>query len=119
MSLDIYFHGQYVEDTTTSLNITHNLNKLVDECGKLTGSEYYKLVWRPEELFNHVNGSVMVEDVLCQLPQLLNDLIKHQTELEQYLPDNGWGTYTSLINFICDYIKLCYTNKHAKLYCCR
>ena len=47
MSLSIYFldsNGEDVEQQTC-LNITHNMNKLVDECGKLVGEEYYELVW--------------------------------------------------------------------------
>ena len=47
MSLSVYFldsNGEDVEQQTC-LNITHNMNKLVDECGKLVGEDHYELIW--------------------------------------------------------------------------
>ena len=47
MSLSIYFlddNGEDVEQQVC-LNITHNLNTIVDECGKLVGKEHYELIW--------------------------------------------------------------------------
>ena len=47
MSLSIYFldnNGEDVEQQVC-LNITHNLNKVVDGCGKLASKEYYELIW--------------------------------------------------------------------------
>ena len=60
MSLSIYFldnDGNDVEQQVC-LNITHNLNKVVDECGKLVGKEYYELIWRTDELLCVDNGKV-------------------------------------------------------------
>jgi len=45
--------------------------------------------------------------VLQRLPALIADLIKHEKELVQHLPSNGWGTFENLIEFLCDYLKDC------------
>ena len=121
MSLNIYFldsNGEDVEQQTC-LNITHNMNKLVDECGKLVDKEYYELIWTPDELLGVDNGKVPVSFVLQRLPALIADLFKYEKELVQYLPSNGWGTFEGLISFVCDYLKECYKHKEAYIYCCR
>lgn len=121
MSLSIYFldnNGEDVEQQS-HLNITHNLNTIVDECGKLVGKEYYELIWIPDELLGVDNGQVKVADIIHRLPTLLEDLINNEVELRQYLPSNGWGTFEGLIGFVCDYLKECYKHKEAYIYCCR
>ena len=121
MSLSIYFldsNGEDVEQQTC-LNITHNMNKLVDECGKLVGEEYYELLWGTDELLGVDNGKVPVSFVLQRLPALIADLIKYEKELVQYLPSNGWGTFEGLVCFLCDYLKECYIHKDSFVYCCR
>ena len=121
MSLNIYFLDNDVEDVEYQehLGITHNLNKVVDECGKLVGKEHYELIWRPNEWLGVDNGKVPVSFVLQRLPALIADLIKHEKELVQYLPSYGWGTFEGLISFVCDYLKECYKHKEAYIYCCR
>ena len=121
MSLSIYFLDNNGEDVEYQelLGITHNLNKIVDECGKLVGKEYYELVWKTDELLGVDNGKVPVSDVLHRLPTLIADLIKHENDLVQYLPSNGWGTFEGLIDFLCRYLSECYKHKDAYIYCCR
>ena len=121
MSLSIYFLDNNGEDVEYQelLGITHNLNKIVDECGKLVGKEYYELVWKTDELLGVDNGKVPVSDVLQRLPTLIADLIKHENDLVQYLPSNGWGTFEGLIDFLCRYLSECYKHKDAYIYCCR
>ncbi len=121
MSLNIYFLDNDVEDVEEQehLGTTHNLSKIVDECGKLVGKEHYKLIWRPDELLGVDNGRVPVSSVLQRLPALIADLIKHEKELVQYLPSNGWGTFEDLIDFLCDYLKECYKHQNDFVYCDR
>ena len=47
MSLSIYFLDNNGDDVEYQehLGITHNLNKIVDECGKLVGEDHYELIW--------------------------------------------------------------------------
>ena len=121
MSLSIYFLDNNGEDVQQQggLNITHNLNKVVDECSKLVGKEYYELIWRPDELFNLPNGKVPVKLIINRLPVLINDLIENETELTKHLPSNGWGTFEELVDFLCDYLKDCYKHQKHFVYCCR
>ena len=121
MSLSIYFLDNDGEDVEQQvcLNITHNLNKIVDECGKLVGKEYYELIWRPDELLGVDNGKVPVSFVLQRLPVLISDLIKHEKDLVQYLPFNGFVGFEDLIDFLCDYLKGCYKHQKDFVYCCR
>ena len=123
MGLDIYFYESELAGAeqieTESLGITHNLNTLVDECGKLSGVDYYKIIWRPDEILECSNGAVPSAYVLCYLPRILEDLLKYSVELKPYLPDNGYGTYEDLIEFVCKYIYMCYRNRQAYIYCCR
>ena len=121
MGLNIYFFNERGGEVEYQehLGITHNLNKIVDECGKLAGKEYYELIWKPDGLLGIDNGKVPVPFVLQRLPALIADLIKHEKELTQYLPSNGWGTFEGLVDFLCDYLKDCYKHQKHLVYCCR
>ena len=121
MGLNIYFYdkdGNEVEDTP-HLQITHNLNTVVSELGLIVGKPYYEMIWRPDELLCLKNGEVPVSFVLVTLPQMIKDVIKYESLLKQFLPENGCGTYQWLIDFVCDYIKACYKYKDCYIYCCR
>ena len=121
MGLNIYFYssknGKELE--CEGLGITHNLNTVVDELGKLVGKPYYEVIWRPDELLDCKNGEVPVGFVLQRLPALIADLITHEKDLVQHLPSNGWGTFEDLIDFLCDYLKYCYKHQKYLVYCCR
>ena len=121
MGLNIYFYNKRGDEVEYQehLGITHNLNKIVDECGKLVGKEHYELIWRPDGWLGVDNGKVPVSFVLQRLPALIADLIKYEKDLVQYLPSNGWGTFEGLICLLCDYLKECYRNKDSFVYCCR
>lgn len=50
MGLNIYFYDGVGEDAKeieieSYLQITHNLNSVVDELGKLVGLPYYEVIW--------------------------------------------------------------------------
>ena len=121
MGLNIYFFNKHGDDVDYQghLKVTHNLNKIVDECGKLVGKEHYELIWRPDEWLDVDNGKVPASFVLQRLPALIADLIKHEKELVQYLPSNGFGSFEDLIEFLCDYLKDCYKHQKHFVYCCR
>ena len=124
MGLNIYFYDGVGEDAKeieieSYLQITHNLNSVVDELGKLVGKPYYEVIWRPDELFGLKNGEVPVGLVLKVLPHLIKNLLKFEDHLTEYLPSNGYGTFEGLIRFLCDYLKECYTHQESYIYCCR
>ena len=120
MGLNIYFLDKSAKEIEIeSLNITHNLNTVVSELGLLVGLPYYEVIWSPDELFGLKNGEVPVGLVLSVLPDLIKNLLKFEDRLTEYLPSNGWGTFESLIDFLCDYLKECYTHQDKYIYCCR
>ena len=121
MGLNIYFfdeQGKEIEGDYR-LQITHNLNKVVSACGELVGKSYYEAIWRPDTLTGLENGKVPVLFIVSYLPDLIRDLIKYESVLTQYLPKNGYGTFEGLIEFLCNYLKECYTYKNEYVYCCR
>jgi hypothetical protein len=121
MGLNIYFFNKHGDDVEYQehLGITHNLNTVVDELGKLVGKPYYEVIWRPDELLDCKNGEVPVGFVLAYLPQMIKDLIEYGRVLEQHLPKNGWGSIEWLVSFLCDYLKECYRYKNEYVFCCR
>ena len=121
MGLNIYFLDESGEDVEIEsyLRITHNLNSVVDELGKLVGKPYYEVIWISDELFGLKNSEVPAEFVLKLLPDVIKNLLKFEDRLTDYLPSNGYGTFEDLIKFLCDYLKECYTHQEAYIYCCR
>ena len=123
MGLNIYFYyddENYEEvEIESYLQITHNLNKVLIELDKIVPNNYYKLIWRPDELFNCENGKVKVKSVLIHLPSLIGDLVFYQDRLEKHLPKNGYGSFEWLYKFLCDYLKECCLHQDKYIYCCR
>lgn len=123
MGLDVYIQekdGSSVE-IESNLKITHNLNKILLELDKINGGEtsYYKVIWRPDELFYCENGEVLVKDVLHYIPSIISGLVFYQKRLEQYLPENKYGDFEWLYSFLCDYLKECLLHQDKYIYCCR
>ena len=124
MGLNIYFYDGVGEgakeiEIESHLRITHNLYTIVSELSLLVGLPYYEVIWRPDELFGLKNGEVPVVFVLSVLPDLIKNLLEYEDCLTEYLPSNGYGTFEGLINFLCNYLKECYTHQQAYIYCCR
>ncbi len=123
MGLDIYFYdgvGECANELDSEdLHITHNLNTVVSELGLIVGKPYYEMIWRPDELLCLKNGEVPVSFVLVTLPQMIKDVIKYESLLKQFLPDNGYGTMDDLVYFLCNYLSECFRHKDAYIYCCR
>ena len=79
-----------------SANITHNLSKMAGE------ADVHKCMWRPDEL-EITKANQLIEP-------LRDGLAKLQTEPEHYKqfnPENGWGDYDGLVNFIAGYLRAC------------
>ena len=123
MGLDIYFQEKDRSEVEieSNLKITHNLNTILLEFDKINGGEtnYYKVIWRPDELFACENGEVLVRDVLQHIPSIISGLVFHQTRLEQHLPENGYGNFEWLYSFLCNYLEECLLHQDKYIYCCR
>lgn len=102
MSLDVYLmvDGECVY----SAKITHNLNKMAKEAG------CYEVLWRPDEIGKHEAW-----EIVRPLRIGLNELLLNPTHYKKFNPENGWGTYEGLVQFIVNYIIACKENTEATI----
>lgn len=77
-------------------NITHNLGKMADNVPCNEGKNtLYHLLWRPDDHgFN-----IVTEQYRLYVAECFAYMLTHRTELMQYNPKNGWGTFEGLYNF--------------------
>jgi hypothetical protein len=77
-------------------NITHNLAAMAAQAG------IYKLLWRPDE-----NGISLARQLIEPLETGLHELCSNPEKYRQYNPENGWGHYEGLCDFVRDYLAAC------------
>lgn len=87
-----------------SAHITHNLNRMADAAGL-----YYAL-WHPEE-----KQYKTASDIIPVLEMGLGNLETHPDIYKKLNPDNGWGSYESLVEFVREYLEACKKYPDAKL----
>lgn len=80
-------------------NITHNLNKMASACLSWGDYTLYDLLWRDEQL------TCDKWFYISQLTYCLNCLKNDSEFFKQFNPENGWGTYEQLCEFVEDFIK--------------
>ena len=93
-------------------NITHNLGKMasavvVDEEKSLT---LYNILWRPDE-----SGFAKASEISDYLDLGWNILLSDPEKYKRYNPENGWGSYDGLCNFVYNYRNACWDNPEAEL----
>jgi hypothetical protein len=93
-------------------NITHNLGKMasavmVDEEKSLS---LYNILWRPDE-----SGFVYAKEISDYLDLGWNILLSDPEEYKRYNPENGWGSYDGLCNFVYRYRNATWDNPDAEL----
>ncbi len=99
MSLSIYVeyktcpHCGRSDDQQYDLNITHNLGKMAEEAG------IYKVMWLDKPSTTQEILPVLVDGYL----KLKNDPDK----FKKFNPDNGWGSYEALVEFVEKFMKAC------------
>ena len=85
-------------------NITHNLGEMAEAAG------FYQHLWRPEEL------EITIASELTEgLRNSLSDMRARPDFYKQYNPENGWGSYEALVNFIEEYLRACEKYPNAKI----
>ena len=94
-------------------NITHNLGKMAGEVKipYMAGTvSLYTILWRPEELqFTRAREIADLLDIGWNI--LLSDPEKYK----RYNPENGWGSYEGLCDFVYRYRNACWDNPDAEL----
>lgn len=101
MSLDVYL--EVVRPCRIySGNVTHNLGKMAEAAG------LYKVLWRPEEL-----GLTKAGKLIVPLLEGLARLKASPARFKKLNPENGWGTYEGLVQFVEEYLNACGENPEA------
>ena len=109
MSLDVDL--MVIKPTSIfSMNITHNLGKMATQVFLSNGDTLYDVLWRPEEV-----GYYKAEDISALLHEGMVKLISSPEEYKRYNPENGWGDYDGLVEFVKQYYHACMTNPEAEL----
>lgn len=98
--------SENVYETTTVFqnNITHNLNIMAKKAG------IYKELWHPDE-----EDITIAEELIIPLSRGLVNLLSDPIGYKKLNPENGWGTYEQLVQFVKDYLKACIDYPEAKV----
>jgi hypothetical protein len=94
-----------------SANITHNLGKMAGAVNLSNGMTLYQVLWRPDEQ----QGLKFAKDIAELLDEGWNMLLADPEHFKQFDPENGWGSYEGLCNFVYKYRNACWDNPEAKL----
>jgi hypothetical protein len=96
-----------------SANITHNLGKMAEEVkiNYMAGTiSLYTILWRPEEL-----QFTKAREIADFLDEGFNILLSDPEHFKKFDPENGWGNYDGLVNFVYNYRNACWDNPDAEL----
>lgn len=116
MSLDVYLYTRKkqvclecgissMQDINSfDCNITHNLNRMAEAAG------IYQHLWRPEEL-----GIKKAGDLIKPLREGLKKLLDDPNKYKKFNPENGWGCYENLVEFVSLYLEACKSNPSHKV----
>lgn len=95
---------EYESDTVFDYNITHNLGKMAGEAG------VYEALWRPEE-----KSWTKAGDLIETLEAGLKELKDKPEHYQQFNPENGWGSYDGLVEFVEQYLAKCKEYPEAEI----
>ena len=103
MSLDVYLREVRLT-TIYDANITHNLNKMAEEAG------IYKHLWRPEEI-----DITKAQQLILPLREGLALLLSDPERFKKFDPENKWGDYSGLVDFVRSYLAACEENPDSEV----
>lgn len=93
-----------------SNNITHNLAKMAREVKLVNKVTLYDIMWRPDELeITHAHA------IVDYLEEAWHILMSDPDYFKTFDPENGWGSYEGLCNFVYAYKNACWDNMDAEL----
>jgi hypothetical protein len=92
-------------------NITHNLGKMAGEVKLSNGMTLYEVLWRPDEQ----EGLNFARDISELLDEGWNILLSDPEKFKNFNPENGWGSYDGLCNFVYKYRNACWDTPDAEL----
>jgi hypothetical protein len=94
-----------------SSNITHNLGAMAREVMLYEGLTLYDVLWRPDEQV----GLKYARDIADLLDDGWNILMADPEKFKKLNPENGWGSYEGLCQFVYQYRNACWDNPDAEL----
>jgi hypothetical protein len=94
-----------------SRNITHNLGKMAGEVKLSNGMTLYNVLWRPDEQ----EGLKYAKDISELLDEGWNILLSEPEHYKQFDPENGWGSYEGLVDYVYTYRNACWDNPDAEV----
>lgn len=95
-------------------NITHNLTKMAAEVKLSNDLTLYDVLWRPDE-----HSLKYARDIADLLDEGWNILLSDPEKYQAFNPENGWGSYEGLCDFVYCYRNACWDNPAAELSVCR
>lgn len=87
----------YDDALLSSVNITHNLNKMAQEVG------LYEVLWHPEEL-----GITFASQMILPLEKGLKELEANPKKYRTLDPPKGLGSYEDLVGFCKSVLQKCH-----------
>jgi hypothetical protein len=91
-------------------NITHNLGVMASHVKLNSGLTLYDVLWRPDE-----HGLYFARDIAEHLDTGWNILMSEPEFFKTWNPENGWGSYQNLCDFVYKYRNACWANPEAEL----
>lgn len=101
MSLDVYL-DKVMPTEVYWRNITHNLGQMAEQAG------IYRELWRPDEI-----GITKAAQLVAPLADGLERLTREPERFKKFNPDNGWGSYEGLVEFVTAYLAACVAHPDA------
>ena len=92
-------------------NITHNLGAMAGAVVLSNGMTLYDVLWRPDEQ----QGLKFARDIADLLDEGLIILLSDPEKYKQFDPENEWGSYKGLCDFVYNYCQACCYNPDAEL----
>ena len=109
MSLDVYL-TKVMPTEVYSGNITHNLGKMANQVLLSNGHTLYQVLWRPDE-----HDWKFAKDIVEMLDEGWNILFSNPELFKKFNPENGWGSYEGLCNFVYNYRNACWDSPDAEI----
>jgi len=91
-------------------NITHNLGRMAAEVKLTNGRTLYEVLWRPGE-----HDMKFAKDIAELLDEGWNILLSDPVKFKQFTPENHWGSYERLCDFVYKYRNACWDQPDAEL----
>jgi hypothetical protein len=91
-------------------NITHNLGQMARQVHVGNALTLYDVMWRPDE-----HGMKFARDIADYLDVGFNVLLSEPSFFSTFNPENGWGSYEGLVDFVYEYRRACWDNPDATI----